>query len=1070
MKKRHERNHGFTSVLIVFLALGLWMTACVGQSMAYASGEGVRGGDVSPNVSLPDEALMSRIEQLINSQMEKAQIPGMAVTIVQGDTTLYQQGFGYADVQHNLSVSAESVFELGSTSKAFTGLGIEKLVREGKLDLNDPVSDYIPWLQFHTASSGISGNQDARVTVGQLLYQTSGIPFATIADIPSSTGEDALLQTIQQLRDTTLDFSPGERFQYATVNYDILGYIMEQVTGQSYEDYMRAEILEPLGLQHTFVSTSEAMKQGEIVQGYKLGFLKARPYDAPVYRGNTPAGYIYMDSLDMARWLQIQMNTIPVHPEMSEVIASSQRPDRTVSPDSDGSSYAAGWYVYQSGGGELSHSGNNPAYSSFVAFRPDEKLGVAVMANLNSANTLIVGQGILDLMLGKEPVMELSDLYRNVDRIATVILAVSVPFIGIALWFIVSIWFDLYRKRRFVTSGRLMHVVRVISFALFAGGFAFAFLQLPQVLFDGVNWSFAEVWAPFSFKTAIWLLYAALMLFGLSLLLNSLFPKQGRSPLFPFVILCLVSGLGNTLIIFIINEALARTGSFQTGLFTFFLTGLLVYVFSQKIVRTQLIRFTNDLIYQKQTEIIDRILRSSYAKVENIAKEKLYSVLNHDIEAISGGINAIVFGVTSLITLIFCFVYLGFINIYGLLISILVIALAALAYYVAGRRANRHWETTRDIQNNFYNYIGHLAQGFKELSLNRAKKTEFRKDLHDSCNQYRVERIKGDISFANVFVIGEIMFTIVIGVVAFIFPLLFDTIRNHSLSSFVFIFLYMGAPVRGVLDAVPDLVRVRIAWKRIGQLSQELDHHDRSYGAEASVSIKQGKEGIDTGFHSLELQDVGYTYDHAEGTTFSVGPVNLTLRAGEVVFITGGNGSGKSTLVKLITGLYEPTFGRIGINGQTLDAADLSQQYTAVFSEYHLFDKLYGVSRQLDESTVAKHLKELHLDQKVTIQDNKFSTTRLSSGQRRRLALFISYVEDRPIYLFDEWAADQDPEFRHYFYHSVLPDLKRRGKCVIAVTHDDRYFELADTLIKMESGQMVLLERDRQHSVPAYGM
>ncbi|MDP4098847.1 cyclic peptide export ABC transporter [Paenibacillus sp. P96] len=1051
MKREIAVHKGFAVILVVLLMLGVWVLPIYGHAFASVAAE-------SPVP--PDASRIAQIERLIDGQMEQSQIPGLAITIVQGDETVYQRGFGYANTQRRQPVSAESVFELGSTSKAFTGLAVLKLVREGKLKLEDPVTTYIPWLHFNAKGAAAQpGSAAANVTLGQLLFQTSGIPFSTIGDIPEGAEEEALQQTVQRLRGITLEFRPGDRFQYATVNYDVLGYVIEQVTGQSYENYIREQVLQPLGLQHTYVSTVEASRHDEVVQGYKLGYLKARPFDAPIYRGNTPAGYIYTDSQDMALWLKIQLGTVPVNQELAEVIFESHRPDRTVSPDADGSSYAAGWYVYQSGGGELSHSGSNPAYSSFVAFRPEEQIGVAVMANLNSANTLVIGQGILDLLLGKEPVTGLEDTYRTVDRMSVIILVISASFIGLSLWFAVSIGLDLYYKRRQMASGTIMNGLRLLSFAVFSGGVTFAFLQLPEVLFNGVNWDFAEVWAPSSFKTSMWLLYASLLLFALSLLLNALFPKQGRSPLFPFIVLCLVSGIGNTLIIFIINEALARTETFQIGLFSFFLVGLLVYVLSQRIVRTQLIRFTNDLIYDKQTEIIDRVLHSPYNKVEKIAKEKLYSVLNHDIETISGGINVLVFGLTSLITLIFCFVYLGFINVYGLLVSILVISLAALAYYAAGRDANKHWESTRDIQNVFYQYIGHMAQGFKELSLHQAKKSEFRTDLHESCNQYRVKRIKGDTRFANVFVIGEIMFTVVIGVVAFIFPLLFDSVRSHSLRSFVFIFLYMGAPVRGVLDAVPDLIRMRIAWNRIRQLSAELSHGP---GAEESVPMR---DALDTGFGTLELNHVCYEYENHHGTTFSVGPVNLVLRAGEVTFITGGNGSGKSTLVKLITGLYEPSAGLISMNGRPVSPAGLSEQFTAVFSEYHLFDKLYGVRHSLDEMAVNHHLKQLHLDQKVYIQDGRFSTIQLSSGQRRRLALFISYMEDRPVYLFDEWAADQDPEFRRYFYHSVLPELKKQGKCVIAVTHDDRYFDLADTLVKMEAGQMIQLDTQRNHQV-----
>jgi putative ATP-binding cassette transporter len=124
-----------------------------------------------------------------------------------------------------------------------------------------------------------------------------------------------------------------------------------------------------------------------------------------------------------------------------------------------------------------------------------------------------------------------------------------------------------------------------------------------------------------------------------------------------------------------------------------------------------------------------------------------------------------------------------------------------------------------------------------------------------------------------------------------------------------------------------------------------------------------------------------------------------------------------------------------------------------VFSDFHLFENLHGME-MLDDQ--AKHyLKRLQLDHKVQVQDGVLSTTELSQGQRKRLALMTAYLEGRPIYLFDEWAADQDPVFKEVFYYQLLPELKARGKTIIVISHDDRYYHIADRVIKMDSGKIV---------------
>ena len=199
-----------------------------------------------------------------------------------------------------------------------------------------------------------------------------------------------------------------------------------------------------------------------------------------------------------------------------------------------------------------------------------------------------------------------------------------------------------------------------------------------------------------------------------------------------------------------------------------------------------------------------------------------------------------------------------------------------------------------------------------------------------------------------------------------------------------------------------------------------------------------------------------------------LGPIDVTIHRGQIVFIIGGNGSGKTTLAKLITGLYLPESGELRLDGQAITPSNREgyrQLFSVVFDDAMVFEGLWGLKAADLDQRAQEHLRALELGHVVTVSGGVFSTTKLSRGQRKRLALVTAYLEDRPIYLFDEWAADQDPMFRKTFYQRLLPELKSRGKTVVAVTHDDRYFAVADRVIKLEEGKVVQTLRHEREMI-----
>jgi putative ATP-binding cassette transporter len=262
-------------------------------------------------------------------------------------------------------------------------------------------------------------------------------------------------------------------------------------------------------------------------------------------------------------------------------------------------------------------------------------------------------------------------------------------------------------------------------------------------------------------------------------------------------------------------------------------------------------------------------------------------------------------------------------------------------------------------------------------------------------------------------------------------------------------------PMDNIVNNLPHLSRASIALQKIESLGLSLASR-----AEESTVVPPFKSS----WQPLEFKAVTYPYysHEEEDRSFILGPIDLTLHPGELIFIVGGNGSGKSTLAKLITGLYIPESGEIWLDGQPVNRHNREwyrQHFSVVFSDFYLFESLLGLENTDLDTQAQKYLKQLQLERKVKVESGKLSTTALSQGQRKRLALLTAYLEDRPIYLFDEWAADQDPDFKEIFYTEFLKELRNRGKTLLVISHDDHYFHLADRIIKLNYGKV---EYDKQ--------
>jgi putative ATP-binding cassette transporter len=323
-------------------------------------------------------------------------------------------------------------------------------------------------------------------------------------------------------------------------------------------------------------------------------------------------------------------------------------------------------------------------------------------------------------------------------------------------------------------------------------------------------------------------------------------------------------------------------------------------------------------------------------------------------------------------------------------------------------------------------------------------------DVHNTTEACRRSSVTAEIRFIVAQNWSQFLFFTLIGLILFVLPRV-EHLDPHALTGYVVATLYLMGPLSGVLSCMSIFGRAGASLRKIDDLGLVL----RTAAVESEDHSRQAAPAT---FDYLELSNVTHSYRREnEEKPFMIGPINLHFRAGELVYLVGGNGSGKSTLAKVLTGLYVPEGGEIRVNGQVIDNRnrdDYRQHFSAVFSDFHLFDSFIGLQGENRDEQAREYLKQLHLSHKVSIKNGKLSTTELSQGQRKRLALLTAYLEDRAFYLFDEWASDQDPLFKDVFYTKLLPELKARGKTILVITHDDHYFHLADRVIKLDYGQI----------------
>lgn len=468
---------------------------------------------------------------------------------------------------------------------------------------------------------------------------------------------------------------------------------------------------------------------------------------------------------------------------------------------------------------------------------------------------------------------------------------------------------------------------------------------------------------------------------------------------------------------------------------------------SRMFSRAVLVRASMNFAADLRITLGKMIANAPIAELESIGPARLTAVLTQDVARIVMAAQILPGMLTNVVTLVGTLGFLLYLNAAAFRFVIVAIVLGALTYQIPAYFGARLFAQSRDLYDGMQEAVRGLIYGAKELKLDAEKRRHyFDKVLVErEMRLLKIEK-RAYTTYIAAATYGDMIGFLVIGIVAFMF-INYYSLTAEALVGIVMALLYVAGPVSFIMTTLPEVTIAKTSFQNI----------ERMLGDIREETIVAACAGAPP-WERLRFEAV--TFRHAANARyegFAIGPIDLEITRGEIAFIVGGNGSGKSTLSKLISLHYGATGGTISFGDQVLTQANIEmfrQEVSAVFSDYYLFDRILSTMDPAQERIAQGYLRRLGLDGKVSIEDGLFSTLRLSDGQRKRLALLVALLDDKALYIFDEWAADQDPGFKDVFYKEILPELKARGKAVVVISHDDRYFDRADRLFVLDNGQL----------------
>lgn len=534
------------------------------------------------------------------------------------------------------------------------------------------------------------------------------------------------------------------------------------------------------------------------------------------------------------------------------------------------------------------------------------------------------------------------------------------------------------------------------------------------------------------------------------------FFKAGSSvPTSRLALMAGVAGISNALILSILNAGAsnaAHNRALGSLMMMFLVTGV-VYVYSQRYLFAVSTVEVEKILHAYRMRQVDRVRHCDLDALEAIGPARIFGALTRQPQVISTAGATIVLGLQNAVVIAFTLVYLAWLNSAAAVLTVVIIGGGAVVYQTRMKRARAELAEGDAKENELFNAITDLLEGFKEIRLNARRSADLEAFVGAISSRVLELRSNVDVKFTELYLLAQIIFFAAAAAMVFLLPRL-GFGQSEDVLKTITIILFLIGPITSVVGSSTAIATAQSGCQVLVDLERQLE-------AAARGSRASGEELAR--FDEISLRDAVYQHKGEGGGGFAAGPIDMSLRRGDVLFVSGGNGAGKSTLLKLLTALYMPQSGALLVDGHVVDA-DRREAYqslfSTVFSDFHLFQRLFGLGDVTPEQ-VLHWLTEVEIAGKTEFKDGRFDTIKLSTGQRKRLSLVVAALEDRPIYVFDEFAADQDPAFRRKFYDEILPALRKRGKTVIAVTHDERYFDRATRHLIMEEGRLV--ERGANH-------